>query len=237
MDNNIINFKGIKFYNYNFAKLFSIIDEGGYLVAPAASALTNISDDKVYHESLIQSDVAILDSGFFCVLLRIFKGKKVTKFSGYLFLKNFLNLNFSEEIKFLTIDPTQEDSKANISLLNASNITNLKNYVAPHYGSKNIIDNNLLEEIKRFQPRYIIINLGGGIQESLALYIKNNIKQKISILCTGAAIAFLTKRQAPINDIIDKFYLGWLARILFNPRKSLIRTIKSLYLIKHVINN
>ena len=102
---------------------------------------------------------------------------------------------------------------------------------------KNIIDNNLLEEIKRFQPRYIIINLGGGIQESLALYIKNNIKQKISILCTGAAIAFLTKRQAPINDVIDKFYLGWLARILFNPRKSLIRTIKSLYLIKHVINN
>ena len=94
MGDNIINFKGIKFYNYNFAKLFSIINEGGYLVAPAASALTNISDDKTYLESLIQSDVAILDSGFFCVLLRIFKGKKVTKFSGYLFLKNFLNLNF-----------------------------------------------------------------------------------------------------------------------------------------------
>ena len=235
MDDNIIIFKGIKFYNYNFAKLFSIIDEGGYLVAPAASALANISDDKTYLESLIQSDVAILDSGFFCVLLRIFKGKKVTKFSGYLFLKNFLNLNFSEETKFLTIDPTQEDSKANTSLLNASNITNLKNYVAPHYTSKNIIDNNLLEEIKRFQPRYIIINLGGGIQESLALYIKNNIKQKISILCTGAAIAFLTKRQAPINDIIDKLYLGWLARIIFNPKNALNRTLKSLYLIKQFI--
>ena len=237
MEDDIINFKGIKFYNYNFAKLFTIIDEGGYLVAPAASALTNISDDKIYHESLIQSDVAILDSGFFCVLLRIFKDKKVSKYSGYLFLKNFLSLDFSKEIKFLSIDPSQEDSKMNASYLNSNNITNLKNYVAPQYTSKNIIDNNLLEEIKRFQPRYIIINLGGGIQESLALYIKNNIKQKISILCTGAAIAFLTKRQAPINDVIDKFYLGWLARILFNPRKSLIRTIKSLYLIKHVIND
>ena len=235
MDNNIINFKGIKFYNYNFAKLFSIIDEGGYLVAPAASALANISADKTYLESLIQSDVAILDSGFFCVLLRIFKGKKVTKFSGYLFLKNFLNLNFSEEIKFLTIDPTQEDSKANTSLLNASNITNLKNYVAPHYNSKNIIDNNLLEEIKRFQPRYIIINLGGGIQESLALYIKNNTKQKISILCTGAAISFLTKRQAPINDLVDRLYLGWLIRTLYNPKKFFLRTLKSLYLIKQFI--
>ena len=71
MKDSIINFKGIKFYNYTFARLFSVIDEGGYLVAPAASALTNISDDKIYHESLIKSDVAILDSGFFCLLLRI----------------------------------------------------------------------------------------------------------------------------------------------------------------------
>ena len=235
MEDNIINFKGIKFYNYNFAKIFTVIDEGGYLVAPAASALTAISTDKTYHESLIQSDVAILDSGFFCVLLRIFKGKKVTKYSGYLFLKNFLSLNFSKEIKFLSIDPTQEDSNANMIYLGKNNIKNLKSYVAPKYNKEKIIDNNLLEEIKRFQPRYIIINLGGGIQESLALYIKNNIKQKTSILCTGAAIAFLTKRQAPINDIIDKFYLGWLARILYTPKKALIRALRSLYLIKQFI--
>ena len=237
MEDDIINFKGIKFYNYNFAKIFTIINEGGYLVAPAASALTSISSDKAYHESLIQSDVAILDSGFFCVLLRIFKGKKVTKYSGYLFLKNFLSLNFSKEIKFLSIDPNQEDSKMNASYLNSNNITNLKNYIAPQYANKNIIDNNLLEEIKRFQPRYIIINLGGGIQESLALYIKNNIKQKISILCTGAAIAFLTKRQAPINDLIDKLYLGWLVRTLYNPKKFFFRTIRSLYLIKQFITD
>ena len=235
MEDNIINFKEIKFYNYNFAKLFTIIDEGGYLVAPAASALTNIGKDKIYHESLIQSDVAILDSGFFCVLLRIFKGKKVSKFSGYLFLKNFLSLNFSKEIKFLSVDPNQEESKANKLLLNKNNIVNLKNYIAPQYIKEHIVDNNLLEEINRFQPRYIIINLGGGIQELLALYIKNNIKHKISILCTGAAIAFLTKKQAPINNIIDKLYLGWLARIIFNPKKSLIRTVKSLYLIKQFI--
>jgi len=235
MEDNIINFKEIKFYNYNFAKLFTIIDEGGYLVAPAASALTNIGKDKTYHESLIQSDVAILDSGFFCILLRIFKGKKVSKFSGYLFLKNFLSLNFSKEIKFLSVDPNQEESKANKLLLNKNNIVNLKNYIAPQYIKEHIVDNNLLEEINRFQPRYIIINLGGGIQELLALYIKNNIKHKISILCTGAAIAFLTKKQAPINDIIDKLYLGWLARIIFNPKKSLIRTVKSLYLIKQFI--
>ncbi len=237
MEDNIINFKGIKFYNHDFAKLFAIINEGGYLVAPAASALTNISADKKYHEALMQSDIAILDSGFFCVLLRIFKRKKVSKYSGYLFLKNFLNLNFSKEIKFLSIDPNQEECKANTSYLNSKNITNLKNYVAPQYISKDIIDNNLLEEINRFQPRYILINLGGGVQELLALYIKKKIKHKASILCTGAAIAFLTKKQAPINDIIDKLYLGWLARIFFNPKKALLRTIRSLHLVKQFIND
>ena len=93
MENNIIVFRGIKFYNYNFYKIFSKINKGGYLVAPAASAITNIDINKKYYDSLKKSDVAILDSGFFCLLLRLFKGKKVTKFSGYLFLKNFLNFN------------------------------------------------------------------------------------------------------------------------------------------------
>ena len=126
MENNIIVFKGIKFYNYNFTKLLSKINKGGLLVAPAASALTNITNNKKYHESIKKSDVAIFDSGFFCILLRIFKGKKVNKFSGYLFLKNFLSFDFSKEIKFLSIDPNQENSEANISYFNNHNIINLK---------------------------------------------------------------------------------------------------------------
>ena len=237
MEDNIVVFKEIKFHNCGFVELLSIINEGGYLVAPAASALTNINKDNKYHESLIKSDVAILDSGFFCILLRIFKGKKVTKYSGYLFLKNFLNLKFNKETSFFNIDPNLEENKANISYLNSKNITNIKSYIAPKYDNKKIIDNNLLEEINQFKPRYIIINLGGGIQEPLALYIKNNINYKCSILCTGAAISFLTKKQAPINDIVDKLYLGWLWRTLYNPRKFLLRTIKSLNLIKQFIKN
>ena len=47
MENNIIVFKGIKFYNYNFTQLLSKINKGGYLVAPAASALINITNPKI----------------------------------------------------------------------------------------------------------------------------------------------------------------------------------------------
>ena len=77
MKNKIITYKGIKFYNYSFTKIVSKIDKGGYLVAPAASALSSIINNKEYHESLKKSDIAIFDSGFFCILLRIFKGKKI----------------------------------------------------------------------------------------------------------------------------------------------------------------
>ena len=48
-----------------------------------------------------------------------------------------------------------------------------------------------------------MINLGGGIQEILAIYINKNTKFKLSIMCTGAAIAFLTGEQAPINKYVD----------------------------------
>ena len=235
MKNNIIIFKGIKFYNYSFAKIVSKIDKGGYLVAPAASALASIDVNKKYYESLKKSDIAIFDSGFFCILLRIFKGKKINKLSGYFFLKKFLNMNFKKKTKFLTIDPTAIDAKLNKLYLRSKNIKNVKSYIAPQFKHSNIRDQKLIKLIKKYKPKYIIINIGGEVQELLGFFIKNNINYKISIICTGAAIAFLTKRQAPINDIIDKFYLGWLARIVFNPRKSLIRTLKSLYLIKHVL--
>ena len=97
MKNNIIIFKGIKFYNYSFTKIVSKINKGGYLVAPAASALSVINKNKKYHDSLKKSDIAIFDSGFFCILLRIFKGKKINKLSGFFFLKKFLNINFKKK--------------------------------------------------------------------------------------------------------------------------------------------
>ena len=237
MKNNIIIFKGIKFYNYSFTKIVSKINKGGLLVAPAASALAVIDNNKKYYEALKKSDIAIFDSGFFCILLRIFKGKKINKLSGYFFLKKFLDMNFKKKTKFLSIDPTALDGKLNKSYLRSKNIKNVKSYIAPIYNHNNIYDKNLIKIIKKYKPKYIIINIGGKIQEILGLFIKNNINFKISIICTGAAIAFLTKRQAPINNVIDKLYLGWLVRILFNPRKSLIRTLKSLYLIKHFFTN
>ena len=118
----------------------------------------------------------------------------------------------------------------NIKLLRSKKIFYFKTYIAPKYN--NFIDKKLIKIINAYRPRYIIINIGGGSQEPLAIYLKNNIKYKVSIMCTGAAIAFMTGEQAPINKIIDKFYLGWFMRILWKPNLYLKRILKSFKIIK-----
>ena len=66
------SFKGIKFFSGNYFEIKKEFDKGGVLVAPAASALANINTDNTYYKSLKQSNIAILDSGFFCILLRFY---------------------------------------------------------------------------------------------------------------------------------------------------------------------
>ena len=222
-------FKGINFFSGNFYEIKKQFDRGGVLVAPAASALTEIKYKKNYHRALKSSDIAILDSGFFCILIRLFKNYKVIKLSGFLFLRRFL-FEYKNNNKLFLINPSTRENKINSKYLYSLGITNFKTYISPMY--KNINDKKLMKKINEFKPRYIMINLGGGVQEILGNYINNNIKFKSSIMCTGAAIAFLTGEQAPINKYVDKAYLGWLVRFLWSPSKYYKRTLKSFGLIK-----
>ena len=224
------SFKEIKFYSGDYDQIKYEFDKGGVLVAPAASALANIDTDKQYYSSLKNSKIAILDSGFFCILLRIFRFQKVKKLSGFLFLKTFLD-NFKNQQKILFIDPSKKSNILNIKFLKSKKIINFKTYIAPNYNKK-FFDLKLLNLINNYKPKYIVINIGGGSQEPLAIYINKNIKYKVSIMCTGAALAFMTGEQAPINKFIDKVYLGWLTRIIWNPKLYLGRILKSFKIIK-----
>ena len=224
------SFKGIKFYSGNYFEIKKEFDKGGVLVAPAASALANINTDNKYYKSLKKSNIAILDSGFFCILLRIFKFKKVKKLSGYLFLRTFLE-NFKNTNKIFFIDPSKKSSSKNRNFLKSQKIFNFKSYIAPNYNG-HYVDLKLVKIIQKYKPRYIVINLGGGTQEPVAIYIYKKINFKTSIMCTGAAIAFMTGEQAPINKFIDKIYLGWATRILWDPQLYLRRILKSFKIIK-----
>ena len=224
-------FFGIKFIEGDFKDIKFLLDKGGLLVLPSGPGLANIYTDKSYHKALKHADIALFDSGFFCLLLRIFKDTKVKKYSGLKFLTQFLDSSINCLDKILMINPSYGEQLLNKKYLKLKKINNSNHYVAPFYNKNNVNDLKLLKMIKKDKPRYIVINLGGGVQELLGSYLKFNLDYKPSIICSGAAIAFLTGQQAKIPLIFDKFYLGWLVRIIFNPSVFISRYIKAFKLI------
>ena len=211
-------FRGIKFDNIYPKNFNKYIVKKGLFVFPAGPALATIDQSKKYHESLIKADIVFFDSGFFVLLLKFLKNLSVIKFSGYRFLNLFFNyLKNNKKKSIFCIDPNSKFSKSNKNLLKSLGVQKVHNYLAPNYNSKSLLDRKLLQKIKKVRPDFVLMNIGGGKQEILGLYLKQNLKIKTTILCTGAAISFFTKDQAPITGLIDRLYLGWFVRFIFNP--------------------
>lgn len=235
---NIINFYGIKFYNLKYSDILKKLKPDGYLVAPAAYPLSKIKENYIYCKALKKSKVAILDSGYFCLLIKFFFLFNVKKFSGYLFLLKFLSDKNNHEKKILLVNPTKEDGILNKKLLIKKGFRKIFLYTSPFFiANQKITDKKIIKYINKIKPNFILLNIAGFKQELLAEYIQRKIRFNINTLCLGAAIAFITKKQAPINYFIDKFYLGWFARLLFGPKEHFKRTVESFNLIKLFINN
>jgi UDP-N-acetyl-D-mannosaminuronic acid transferase (WecB/TagA/CpsF family) len=229
----IINFYGIKFYNISYENIMKKLNSGGYLVAPAAYPLSKIKIFNNYFNALKNSKIAIFDSGYFCVLLMLLNFSNVRKFSGYLFLNKFLDDIKNKNKKILLINPTKNDGIENRKLLYKKGFTKVFLYTAPIYNlNQKVTDKKIVKLINKIKPTFVLLNIGGFKQELLAEHIHNKIKFKIISLCLGAAIAFITKKQAPINYYIDKLYMGWLIRMIFRPKEHFKRTIESFSLIK-----
>ena len=231
----VIKIFDINFLDTDFKKIKTLFQKGILIVFPAAPALINIFNDQQYHKSLKSADFALFDSGYLCLLLKLLKGIYVKKFSGLKFLKIFF-LNFDNNNKLFLINPDKFNSLKNKEYLESININNIYNYEAPIYQSEKVEDEDVLSKLNELKPEYVLINLGGGIQEKLGFYLKTKLNYKPNIICTGAAIAFLTKQQAYIPSFIDKFYLGWFFRIIFNPRAYFTRYFNSFKLFKIILN-
>ncbi len=227
---------GSKFVDGTFQEILNELSFGGLLVVPAAPALAMIHENHQYNKALQDADIAIFDSGFLCLLLRLFKRIRVRKLSGLEFLRKFLqSFTNTKESQIFLVDPTEKDAILNKKLFENHGIPiGFNQYIAPFYKDNEIFDEELLEIIEVKRPKYIIINLGGGVQEVLGAYLKNNSDQgyRPAIICTGAAIAFLTGAQGNIPKFVDYLYLGWLARCIANPRRFIPRYLSGFKLIK-----
>lgn len=232
----IKNIFKINFLNSDYNTVISKLYKGEFMVVPSGPGLATIDYDKKYWEALINSDFALPDSGFMVLLYNKLYNKRLKKFSGAKFIRKFINdSSIREPSSLFLINPSIKEQNANNIFLKEKNIfiDDSYEYVAPIYNKVEVLDSELLKKLEQLsvKPKFILINLGGGIQERLGSYLKNNLSYSPGIICTGAALSFLTGTQAKIPVLIDKLYLGWLARIFQNPSLFFLRYLKAFRLL------
>jgi len=105
-------------------------------------------------------------------------------------------------------------------------------YIAPMYPAKNLKDEVLYEQLRGRNPSMVVLCIGGGVQERLGYWLRERYRQDgihkcPTILCTGAAIGFLSGNQVRIPVWADRLYLGWLMRCLHNPKTFIPRYLSA----------
>ena len=211
---------GVRFFNGTVEEAVdSLSSSGGLLVVPAAPALVKLSEDEEYRRALVSADMVIADSGAMVLFWKIFTGRSVERISGLKFLKRLVaRLVSHPDERVLWIVPSEHAHEKTIAWLRSVNLTASADfYIAPRYVAQ-ARDDALVAKIDNHPPVHVVIGIGGGVQEKLGLYLKENLRARPAIHCIGAALAFLTGDQPPIPMWADRFYLGWLLRLLRQPR-------------------
>ena len=193
---------------------------GGLLVVPAAPALKDLGTNAGYRESLVNADLAISDSGLMVLIWNILANDRIARLSGLEYLRALLgHADVRASGNTLWVMANEKSVSNNVAWLHEQGISVPEEclYVAPMYESR-IEDPELAERINRLRPEHVIVTLGGGVQERLGLWLKQQLEYRPAIHCVGAAIAFLSGDQVVIPEWVDHLYFGWLYRCVSNPR-------------------
>ncbi len=217
---------GIDFFDGTAQSAIAIMRSGGLLVVPAAPALKDLDRNLAYRESLLNADLAITDSAFMVLVWNRLQPIPVKRLSGLEYLRELLlETDVRQPGNTLWIMASPASAKRNLAWLAEQGIIipddNI--YMAPMYGDSALCDSILIERLDRLHPQHIIVTIGGGTQERLGLYLKQNLNYRPAIHCIGAAIAFLSGDQVYIPVWADRFYLGWLFRSLSEPSRYVPR--------------
>jgi len=224
---------GVSFSDKPVEALLLEVKKGGLLVVPSAPVLVQMDSDEVLREAEQAADHAIADSMLMVLVNLLLRGRWIHRISGLTFLHEFLAM---EELRgdgaLFLVNPDEEEGRANQAWLAAQGIRVCADdmYAAPMYDAL-AQDLGLLTILNRRRPKYVLLNLGGGVQEKLGYYLRMNLDYRPPIICTGAAIAFLTGRQAPIPIWADKAGLGWLFRCAHNPSRFVPRYMAAFKLV------
>ncbi len=223
---------GLRFFNGDVDEaVASMFQDGGFLVAPSGTCFARLREDERYRRAIVAADMAIADSGLMVVIWRLLRRENVQRISGLKYLKHLLGKLNGEGTKVFWVLPNERAcqklldwSRRESFLINTENC-----YIAPRYGS-DVEDRNLLALIEQHRPENVMIAIGSGAQEKLGYYLRENLSYRPAIHCIGAALGFVTGDQAAIPDWADRLYLGWLWRLVAQPRTFIPRLSRGLEL-------
>jgi hypothetical protein len=204
---------------------------------------------------LINADMAITDSGLMVLLWHYKAGERLIRVSGLEYLQLLLEQlaagaqaptgahpagskpgrpGNAPEGGVAWIMPTLDARDRNLAWLNANghSVTVGDCYLAPVYPSEGpLCDPALLDWVRIRKPRHVIIALGGGVQERLGWFLRQNAGYPLGLHCVGAAIGFLSGDQVNIPPWADRNFLGWMFRCLAQPSRFVPRYMKAMRLI------
>lgn len=224
---------GVPFFDGTLDELLRRSFSAGLVVVPSAPVLADLPRDRAHREAVSNADLAVIDSGLMVLLWMLLRREKLNRISGLRYLAALIDLpEFRSPGASFWVMPNRSDQKANLAWLQHEGVSVAETsaYLAPYYGPGEIADQELLQEIEAKQPAFVVLCLGGGVQERLGYYLRQNLSYRPTILCTGAAIAFLSGQQVEIPIWADRLFLGWLARCLWKPRLYIPRYWRALRL-------
>jgi exopolysaccharide biosynthesis WecB/TagA/CpsF family protein len=234
---------GVQFASASAEELVEQALKGGLVVVPSGPGLAvDLLKSHDYRTAVTEADIAVADSGAMVLFMKLFHRKRVQRVSGLQFLQVLLS---QEALKAagsaFWVHPTEAQMETNIYCLEDNGFRSGKsdNYVAPFYPSADIEDFTLLEQLKEREPKAIILCVGGGVQERLGYWIREQYKQAElpcpAIICTGAAIGFLSGNQVHIPKWADRCYLGWFFRCISDPKTFIPRYWSAVPLAYYII--
>jgi N-acetylglucosaminyldiphosphoundecaprenol N-acetyl-beta-D-mannosaminyltransferase len=224
---------GVRFLNADVRDALALLERGGLMVVPSAPVMTMLDKDEQCRRAIESSDFAIVDSAYLASLWWLYKRRRLKRTSGLKFLRAFIASDMARKRGDLfLVNPTDDDRDQNLALLrsNGFEIDEALCYTAPNYNKRCVEDEELLTRLEKHRPRFVMLNVGGGVQEPLGRFLKARLSYLPGIICTGAAIAFLTGRQASISPRADALGAGWLLRSLSDPKRFVPRYAASLRL-------
>jgi UDP-N-acetyl-D-mannosaminuronic acid transferase (WecB/TagA/CpsF family) len=221
----------------------------GLVVVPSGPGLAcDLPRSAAYRRALLDADWVLPDSGLMVLvwnLLHAFApGKKLERYSGLRLLREVLpRSEVQAPGASFWIMPSVEELERNLTWLRANGFPDLDEkscHLAPLYqpdAEGRIEDPELVRILEERKPAVIFVNVGGGVQEQLGWSLRQRLSYRPAILCTGAAIAFLTGGQADIPPWADRLYLGWLLRVLENPARFGRRYLASVGLVGMLVRH